>query len=454
MTTKQWTVHPATSPLRGVIEVPGDKSIGHRALIFAAIADGTSTLTGLSQGEDNRATRNALEAMGVPIEELSPTSLRVHGVGLDGLSAPSAPLDCGNSGTTMRLLAGLLVGQRFDSVLCGDTSLSSRPMARVCKPLRARGGRIDGVFDAARNDEVAPLTIRARTQDLGLSELEYASPVASAQLKSAVLLSGLYASGSTLVTEPMMSRDHTERMLHAMGVPLQTLGPSVFLDPQGEDWDGRLRAIDQDIPSDPSSALFAIAAAAVVEGSRIAVRRVCINPTRTGALEVLRDMGFSVFHSPKGDSGGEPVADLVVNSKSGRLRSGARVGGELAVRAIDEIPALVAIASTVPFRSEFRDVRELRVKESDRIAAMVAVLKAFGCDVEEHPDGLSFTGQSLVGAHIDSRGDHRVAMSAVVMALVAKGPTVINDVGCVDTSFPGFAETLRQLGVSIEESVR
>jgi 3-phosphoshikimate 1-carboxyvinyltransferase len=455
---KRWIVRAATGPLKGAVRVQGDKSISHRALILGSIAKGVSRIRGLSRGEDNTHTRRAFEAMGVRIDEEPDGALLVHGVGLDGLRAPSAPIDCGNSGTTMRLLAGLLAGQAFASTLIGDASLSKRPMGRVCKPLRSRGARIDGRFDAEKNDECAPLEIRAMPEDVGLSELEYASPVASAQVKSALLLSGLYASGSTMVTEPVLSRDHTERMLSAMGAPVRVMGPVVMLDPH--EWDHWLAPVDFTVPGDPSSAAFLLVAASVIEGSRVGARGVCINRTRTGALDVLRDMGCAVLWSPKGDEGGEPVADLFVSEKSGSLRSGARVGGETAVRAIDEVPALVAAASSVSAVSEFRDLRELRVKESDRVEALARVLRAFGRDVEVLEDGLRFEGGALRPTWVSSEGDHRIAMAAAMMGLVARGEpqfgsvrgaTVIEDTECVATSFPGFVTVLRGLGADITE---
>ncbi len=448
---KRWRVRPATRPLRGAIRVPGDKSIGHRAVILASLAEGTSTLRGLSGGGDNQATRAAFERMGVPMRIDAQGALVVDGVGLHGLRAPDGPIDCGNAGTTLRLLAGLLAWQRFDSVLTGDPSLSARPMARVARPLRARGARIDGVFDARRNDETPPVTVRALSHGVRLGPLEHTLHVASAQVKSCLLLSGLDAAGPTGIVEPVLSRDHTERMLRAMGVPLETLGPAVLLDPGG--WSGVLAPMDLTIPGDPSSAAFAVVAAHLVPGSRIIVRGVCMNPTRTGAFDVLRDMGGGVISQPGGDAGGEPIADLHVGVEAPvELRSPARVGGELAVRAIDEVPALVAAAAMSPRgTSEFRDLRELRVKETDRIEALVAMLRAFEIDCEALDDGLRVGSgrRPRGGAVVNSRGDHRIAMAASVLALAAEGDTVVDDVDCVDTSFPRFVELMRTLGADI-----
>jgi 3-phosphoshikimate 1-carboxyvinyltransferase len=450
---KRWRVHPAKAPLRGAIRVPGDKSIGHRAIILASIAQGSSLLAGLSPGEDNRATRAALVAMGVAMRKDERGALRVEGVGLRGLRPAPGPIDCGNSGTTMRLLAGLLAAQHFDSVLVGDASLSRRPMARVTRPLRDRGARIDGVIDPARNDETAPLEIRALPRGGRLNELAYRLPVPSAQVKTALILSGLDAAGPTLLEEPVVTRDHTERMLAAMGLPIETVATAVGFDPSA--WNGVLAPLEITIPGDLSSAAFPLVAAHLLPGSRLIVRGVGVNPTRTGVLDVLRDMGGGVIVEPRGDAGGEPVGDLHVGAyEPAELRSAARVGGELAVRAIDEIPALVAAAAgAARGTSEFRDLQELRVKETDRIAALVAMLRAFALDAEPLPDGLRVGSgrRPRGGATIQSRGDHRIAMAGAVLALVAEGETVVEDVACVDTSFPSFVPVMRRLGAQIDE---
>jgi 3-phosphoshikimate 1-carboxyvinyltransferase len=446
---RRWRVRPATKPLRGGFSLPGDKSIGHRALILGALATGTSVVRRLSAGADNRATRSAFEAMGVVVREVG-DALHIEGRGLDGLRAPAGDIDCGNSGTTLRLLAGVLAAQGFASRLVGDASLTRRPMGRVTRPLRARGARIEGRIDGARNDECAPLEVLPLEGGRRLWELEYELPVASAQVKSALLLSGLFADGATSLREPTLSRDHTERMLLAMGAPLDTLGPLTRLDPAG--WGRALRPLDITVPGDPSSAAFFVVAAHVVPQSRIAARGVCVNPTRTGFLEVLRDQGGGAALDPKGEQGAEPVADLHVGLRNtGALRGPARVAGELAVRCIDEVPALVAAAAVAPGVSEFRDLAELRVKESDRVRALVDMLRAFRVEAEELPDGLTVQGGRPTGARVHSRGDHRVAMAAAVLALGAAGESVIDDVGCVDTSFPDFAPLLRALGADIEE---
>lgn len=446
----RWKVSPARRPLRGAFSVPGDKSISHRALLLAGVADGVSVVRGLSGGGDVRSTRACLEALGVSVREVD-GGVEVSGRGLDGWRAPAGDLDCGNSGTTMRILAGMLCAQGFSTRMVGDASLSRRPMGRVTRPLRQRGAKIEGVIDPAKRDEVAPLDITGLTGGKRLFELEHALPVASAQVKSALLLSGLYADGPTSLREPTVSRDHTERMLSAMGAPVETLGPLVHLDPRG--WSGRLAPLALTVPGDPSSAAFFAVAALVVEGSRVMVRRVATNPTRLGFVEVLRDQGVAVTIDPKGDAGGEPVGNLHVRSDGGAggLRSGARVGGELAVRCIDEVPALVAAAAVSPGESVFHDLAELRVKESDRVEALASMLRAFGVEVAVHPDGLAVRGgRPRGGAVVDSRGDHRIAMAAAVLALAADGDTTVDDVACVDTSFPGFAEILRGLGAEIE----
>lgn len=437
--------------LRGRTEVPGDKSIGHRAVLFAGLARGRCVVRGLSGGADNRATVAAMKAMGVPIEEQG-DELRVQGVGLRGLRMPTDVIDCGNSGTTMRLLAGLLSGQRFGTRLVGDESLTRRPMGRVIGPLRARGAHIGGTTregrPATEGDLYPPLSIAPLVEGEPLAGLEYDMPIASAQVKSSLLLSGLYAAGPTALSEPVVSRDHTERMLMALGVPLQTAGAAVLLDPAG--WSGGWDGFEWEIPGDLSSAAFLLAAATMVPGSRVVVEGVGINPTRTGLLDALRFMGARVdlLRRPEGVPG-EPTADLSVGHTALR---GVLLGGELLVRMIDEVPALCAIAATAKGSTEIRDARELRVKETDRIAAMAAVLQAFGVPCQELEDGLVVTGGGpLRGARVHSRGDHRVAMAGALLGLVAEGETVVEDADCIATSFPTFVPTLQALGAAIEE---
>jgi len=431
------------------VPVPADKSISHRAILLAGLATGQSRIRGATLGEDNRSTLAALRAMGVPADEPAPGELVLGGVGLTGLRAPAGPIDCGNSGTTMRLLAGILAAQRFKTTLVGDASLSGRPMERVARPLRMRGARIEGRIDPKRvGDITAPLEIGPLPEPHVLSELEYSLPVASAQVKSAILLSGLYADGGTYVSEPLVSRDHTERMLSALGAPIRAVGAMVELD--GARFSGELSPLDITIPGDISAAAFLIAAAQMVPGSQITLRRVGVNPTRTGLLEALRDMEGRFTTESKGEEMGEPIGD--VHAGAAELR-GARAGGEVVARAIDEMPILFALAARARGVSEVRDAAELRVKESDRIAAMAEVLRAFGVACEERPDGLAVEGRPdgpLRAADVHSRGDHRVAMAAAVLGLSADGPTRVRDAACIATSFPRFVGTLRALGARIE----
>jgi 3-phosphoshikimate 1-carboxyvinyltransferase len=442
-------VHPCERPLVGSVPVPSDKSIGHRALLLASICEGKSRIKGFAGGEDNRSTAAALRAMGVTIEE-GDREIVVLGVGLFGLHAPAAPLDCGNSGTTMRLLLGLLAPQPFEATLTGDESLSRRPMMRVIGPLRARGARITGRAHPTKADEItAPLTVHGLPEGEYLTAIEHRSDVASAQVKSAILLSGLYAHGATLVREPSLSRDHTERMLLSLGVPLETMGPIVRLDPAG--WDGHLPAFDLELPGDLSAAAFVVTAAQVVDASKVVVRGVGTNPTRTGFLEIARDMGAGIGLEPHGERGGEPVADL--HAWQAPLRA-IKIGGELVPRAVDEIPIACVLAARAAGETVITDAAELRVKESDRLSAMASVLRAFGVRCEEKPDGLVIEGRSgpLEPVKLESRGDHRIAMAAAVLALAGRAPSTIDDVDCIATSFPRFVGTLRALGATVEVS--
>jgi 3-phosphoshikimate 1-carboxyvinyltransferase len=441
MTT--FRVHRPAVPLRGELRVPGDKSIGHRAVILAALADGRSRVHGLSGGEDNRRTIAAFRALGVAIADGDEGALTVDGVGLDGLAAAAAPLDCGNSGTTMRLLAGVLAPRPFASTLVGDEYLHARPMGRVAEPLRAMGARIAGQPGRKAGELYPPLLIGPSPR--ALHGIDYRSPIASAQVKSAVLLAALSAESPTRFVEPHLSRDHTERMLRAMGAPLSVEGGVVCVDPRG--WDRRLAARDLTVPGDLSSAAFLIGAALLVPGSEVVVRGVGTNPSRTGVLDALRAMGAAITVENLRDEGGEPVADL--RARSSALR-GAVIDGELAVRAIDEIPLLGALAAHAAGTTTIADAAELRVKESDRLAAMAAALAAIGVSVEERPDGLVIEGGRARGGRVGSRGDHRIAMAFAVCALATDGETHIDDVANVATSFPGFAPSLARLGAPIE----
>jgi 3-phosphoshikimate 1-carboxyvinyltransferase len=409
---------------------------------------GDTRISGFSHGEDNVSTANALRAMGVVIEEPALGELVVRGVGLSGLKAPAGDLDCGNSGTTMRLLCGVLAGARFPATLVGDETLSRRPMMRVAGPLRLRGAVIEGRRHATRADDiVAPLRVGPLPEGRDLGPLEYVSPVSSAQVKSAVLLSGLQADGATRFREPTVSRDHTERMLGALGCPIRAVGPLVELDPSG--WDRRMPAFTIAIPGDLSAAAFLLVAAQLVEGSRVTARGVGVNPTRTGLLEIARDMGAGLTVEPQGERSGEPVAEL--HAWSAPLRA-VTIGGETVPRAIDEIPIACALAARATGTTRIRDAEELRHKESDRIATMATVLRAFGVTCEETPDGLDVEGRegALDAADVDSRGDHRIAMTATVLALVGRGPSRVRDAGCIATSYPKFVATLRGLGARID----
>ncbi|GAB1596186.1 3-phosphoshikimate 1-carboxyvinyltransferase [Lysobacter claricitrinus] len=423
----------AGAPLRGRIRVPGDKSISHRAVMFAAIAEGTSRITGFLEGEDTRATARVFAQLGVRIDAPAPSERVVHGVGLDGLRAADAPLDCGNAGTGMRLLAGLLAGQRFDSVLVGDESLSKRPMRRVTDPLSEMGARID-----TADGGLPPLRIRGSAT---LHGIDYASPVASAQVKSAVLLAALYAQGRTRVVEPHPTRDYTERMLRAFGADIDFAPCEATIT-------GRpiLRATDVDVPADFSSAAFFIVAATIVPGSDLRIEAVGMNPRRTGLLDALRLMGADVAIESMREQGGEPVADLRVRSAALR---GIDVPPALVPDMIDEFPALFAAAACADGPTTVSGAAELRLKESDRIAAMSAGLRALGINVDERPDGALIEGGDLRGGDADSLGDHRIAMSLAVLAQRADADVRIRDVANVATSFPGFVELAGDAGLRI-----
>jgi len=409
--------------------VPGDKSISHRAIMFGSIAQGVTTVRGFLRGEDNLATLNAFRAMGIGIED-DGEILRIGGKGLHGLTEPADVLDCGNSGTSMRLITGLLAGQRFFSVLTGDRYLRNRPMGRVIEPLSRMGGCIYG---RAGGDK-APLAIVGKE----LAGIAYSSKVASAQVKSAILLAGLYASGETEVREPHLSRDHSERMLSHFGAAVETFGGGVRV-AGGRELTGR----EITVPGDISSAAFFLVAATIVPASELLIRGIGINPTRTGILDILIAMGADIELLDRREASGEPVADLLV--RSGRLK-GIEIGGDLVPRAIDEFPVICVAASLAEGRTVIRDARELRVKETDRIAAMAANLVSAGVEVVETEDGMEIIGcERLQGCVVDSRGDHRIAMSMLVAGLRASGPVTVNDVECIATSFPGFAELLEKV---------
>lgn len=427
---QSYTVQPAKS-VRGEIAVPGDKSISHRSIMLGSIARGVTTVRGFLRGEDNISTLNAFRAMGVTVDDDGET-LRIGGKGLFGLSEPSDVLDCGNSGTSMRLITGLLAGQHFFSILTGDRYLRNRPMKRVIEPLGRMGASI---FGRAGGDK-APLAIAGRE----LTGIDYVSPVASAQVKSAIMLAGLYASGETTVIEPHLSRDHSERMLRYFGADIEAL-PRGARVRGGQELQGR----DITVPGDISSAAFFMVAALIVPGAELLIRGVGINPTRTGILDILTAMGGSIELLDSRELSGEPVADILV--RASRLR-GIEIGGDLVPRAIDEFPVLCVAASLAEGRTIVKEARELRVKETDRIAAMAANLRTAGVSVVETDDGMEIEGrQSLLGGEFDSFGDHRIAMSMLVAGLAAEGAVTVNDVECIATSFPSFTELLARVAV-------
>ncbi|MFK2876464.1 3-phosphoshikimate 1-carboxyvinyltransferase [Rhodanobacter hydrolyticus] len=420
-------------PLRGSVGVPGDKSVSHRALMFGALAKGRSRIRGFLEGEDTRATAAVLQQLGVRIETPAEGERVVHGVGLHGLRASADPLDCGNAGTGMRLLAGLLAGQAFDSTLIGDASLSKRPMRRVTNPLAAMGARID------TQDGLPPLHVRGGQR---LQGIRYELPVASAQVKSALLLAGLYAEGETEVIEPHPTRDYTERMLAAFGWPI------AFEPGQAKLSGGHaLRATDVDVPADFSSAAFFLVAASIVPGSELKLPAVGLNPRRTGLLEALRLMGADIRIENPRESGGEPVGDLVVRHAP---LHGVELPEALVPDMIDEFPALFVAAAMAAGRTVIRGAAELRVKESDRLAAMATGLRALGIAVDETPDGATIHGGTLAGGTIESLTDHRIAMSFAVAGLVAQAPVRINDCRHVATSFPGFMDLANSCGFALE----
>lgn len=422
------------APLRGSIAVPGDKSVSHRAIMLASIAEGISRIEGFLEGEDARATEAIFRRMGVRIEAPGPGRRVVHGVGLHGLQPPDGPLDCGNAGTGMRLLAGLLAGQSFDTELVGDASLSKRPMRRVTGPLARMGARIE-----TGEGGVPPLRIHGGA---ALQGIEIRTEVASAQVKSALLLAGLYASGTTVVHEPHPTRDYTERMLQALGWPIE-------FSPGFARLEGGHRLVGRDIvvPADFSSAAFFIVAASLVPGSELQLQRVGMNPRRTGLLHVLRAMGADIEETPAGEQGGEPVSDLHV--RHAPLR-GIKVPVEHVPDMIDEFPALFIAAACAEGATVVRGAAELRVKESDRIATMATGLRTLGARVDETDDGATIHGGAQLGSGaVDSHGDHRIAMSFAIAAQLAAGEVRIRDVDNVATSFPGFDALAREVGFGL-----
>ena len=420
--------------MRGQVKVPSDKSISHRSVMLGSIASGVTHVSGFLEGTDALATLAAFRRLGVSIEGPIDGLLTIHGVGLHGLCAAGEAIDVGNSGTAMRLMIGLLAGQPFDSVLTGDSSLTTRPMLRVCDPLRQMGARI-----RTSGDGTPPLEVDACTSKL--IPLHYAMPMASAQVKSCILLAGLYADGETCVSEPAPTRNHTERMLTSFGYPLRSEGSTTCIA-----GGGTLRGTDIVIPGDFSSATFFMVGASITPGSDLLITNIGMNPTRTGALDVLRLMGANITLERRRNLGAEPVADIRVRHAT---LHGVEIPKDLVPLAIDEFPALLVAAASATGTTVLSGAAELRVKESDRIQTMADGLQAIGVQVQTHPDGMTVEGGSLQGGLVDSKGDHRIAMAFAMAALQSRDTIQIADCANVSTSFPGFVPTARAAGLDI-----
>ena len=422
----------AGGPLTGRLEIPGDKSISHRALMLGAVADGVTRVHGFLEGEDTVATMEALRSMGVEIEHGSPRQIIIHGVGFHGLRGAGKPLYLGNSGTSVRLLSGLLAGQDFDSEMTGDESLQNRPMRRITEPLRQMGADI-----RCSDQGTLPITIRGGRKLTGIS---YQLPVASAQIKSALLLAGLYAAGTTCVTEPAVTRDHSERMLAWFGHPVERQDHRICINA------GPLTGRDVEVPADISSAAFFIVAAAITEGSELVLESIGVNPTRSAVIDILQSMGADIQLENGRKFCTEPVADIRV--RYSKLR-GIEIPEDLVSVAIDEFPVLFIAAACAEGQTMLSGAAELRVKESDRIAAMAQGLSGLGIGVQTRDDGMIVEGGELQGGVIDSLGDHRIAMAFAVAGLVSRGAVIIRDCAGIDTSFPGFAGLMQGLGVPL-----
>ena len=421
-------LHPAVNGLHGRPTMPGDKSISHRALMLGSLTEGISEITGLSECDDVASTARCMIQMGVTITS-TPEITIVNGKGLQGLRAPDERLYVGNSGTTIRLMSGILAGQDFDSEITGDASIRKRPMRRIIEPLQKMNARIYG-----QHGNYAPLKIKGRP----LYGVDHNLAIASAQVKSCLLIAGLYASGQTSVMEPAKSRDHTERMLLAMGAPLESENQHITVR-QAK----RLEGINISVPRDISSAAFFLVASSIVPDSEIVMKQIGINPTRTGIIDILRQMGGDIHVENEITENNEPRADLIVRSAP---LHGVTIEGEMIPRIIDEIPVIAIAATVAEGRTEIRNAGELRVKESDRLQAVADNLKRMGVEVEEHPDGLIIEGpQQLKGTTIESFGDHRIAMAFAVAALMADGPTTILNAGTANVSHPGYYYQLMSL---------
>jgi 3-phosphoshikimate 1-carboxyvinyltransferase len=423
------------SSLSGSVSVPGDKSISHRAAMLAGIATGTSRITGFLAGSDCLATLRAMQSLGVNVDEDEAGALTVTGRTLTGLKAPADTLDLGNSGTGMRLLAGILAGQRFDSILTGDESLMTRPMERIAAPLRQMGGRVQ------TTDGRPPVHIFGGTQ---LKAIEYAMPVASAQVKSALLLAGLYADGDTQIREPAVTRDHTERMMAAFGVPVERFGKRISLHGPSQPL-----ATDIHVPGDFSSAAFPLLGGCLAGDGEVHLKDIGVNPTRTGFIDILTRMGGDISVRINDQAAeGEPTGDISVRPSA---LEGIEVPPELVSLAIDEFPLVFAAAARAHGVTRITGAAELRAKESDRIATMVAGLNALGVDARELEDGALIKGGRIRGGRVESHGDHRIAMAFATLATIADGPVEIRDVENVGTSFPGFVDLMNGLGAEITE---
>jgi 3-phosphoshikimate 1-carboxyvinyltransferase len=425
-------VQPGGS-LNGTVRVPGDKSMSHRSIMLGSLAEGVTHVTGFLNAEDAISTLEAFRAMGVQIEGPKNGEVTIHGVGKHGLKAPKEPLYLGNSGTSMRLLSGLLAGQDFDSTLTGDKSLSGRPMRRVTQPLALMGAKIE-----TQENGTAPLHIKGTKN---LKGIDYTMPIASAQVKSCLLLAGMYASGETTVTEPAPTRDHTERMLNGFGYPVQREGSKASIDSNG-----KLTATNIDVPSDISSAAFFLVGASIAPNSDVTLQHVGINPTRTGIIDILRLMGANIEVLNPREVGGEPVADLRVISSE---LHGIHIPEELVPLAIDEFPVLFVAASCATGETVLTGAEELRVKESDRIQVMADGLQILGIDAQPTKDGMIIQGGQLGGGEVVSHGDHRIAMSFSIAGLRASAPITIHDCANVNTSFPEFRDLAKQLGLQL-----
>ena len=434
--TLRYRVQPGGS-VQGICRVPGDKSISHRSIMFGSLAEGKTEIHGFLEGDDALATLQAFRDMGVTIEGPKSGVVTIHGVGLKGLQAPKEPLNVGNAGTAMRLLMGLLAGQTFSFTLIGDTSLSKRPMNRVANPLRDMGVVVETAAEGR-----PPVTIHANGN---VNAIRYVMPMASAQVKSCVLLAGLYADGETTIVEPAPTRDHTERMLRGFGYDVQTKGNHISLN-----GGGKLVATKIDVPADISSAAFFMVAASIAPGSDITLQHVGINPTRDGVIEILRLMGADITLSNQKEVGGEPVADVRVRYAG---LTGIAIPEHLVPLAIDEFPVLFVAAACAEGTTILTGAEELRVKESDRIQVMADGLQAIGVDAQPTSDGMIVNSSQITGGVVETHDDHRIAMSFTIAALRASDDITINNCAHVATSFPGFVELSQRLGISIEEQV-